>query len=301
MDLPEIDFGRVRSMGSGGQREAFEQFVCELAAEECPHPDAVFTRLHGAGGDGGVECFWALPDGGEYGWQAKFWVDGRNVDNAQLDGSVATALKVHPRLVRYTIAIPVDPTGPTAREGKSLHDKVYQAGGWLDEWNAAAAARGMTVEFRVEWRTNLVRRLRSVDTSGVRTRYWFDADVVTDAWWQNRLDDAIQAARPRYIPELSIDVPAVAAIAALCGDPTWQAAVADQIVALEDRLADVRRVADATLVADLSAVYATGNAVIIALEEDLAHLPDSDSRNANTLAPSASSRHRISRDSRNTR
>ncbi|MCA1671483.1 MAG: hypothetical protein LC799_04530 [Actinobacteria bacterium] len=35
-------------------------------------------------------------------------------------------------------------------------------------------------------------------------------------------------------------------------------------------------------------------------KQDLAHLPDSDPRNAHTLAPSASSRHRISRDSRNT-
>ncbi len=69
--------------------------------------------------------------------------------------------------------------------------------------------------------------------------------VVTDAWWQNRLDDAIQAARPRYIPELSIDVLTVAAIAALCGDPTWRAALVDQIVALQCRLADVRAAGDA--------------------------------------------------------
>ena len=35
--------------------------------------------------------------------------------------------------------------------------------------------------------------------------------------------------------------------------------------------------------------------------EDVAHLPDSDSRNPNTLAPSASARQSIPRDSRNTR
>jgi hypothetical protein len=49
---------------------------------------------------------------------------------------------------------------------KSLHDKVYQAGGWQDGWKAAATARGMAVEFRVEWQANLVTRLRAVDTSG---------------------------------------------------------------------------------------------------------------------------------------
>ena len=67
MDLPDIDFSRMRSGRAGGQREGFEDFVCELAAEDPPHPEATFVRLHGAGGDGGVECFWSLPDGTEDG------------------------------------------------------------------------------------------------------------------------------------------------------------------------------------------------------------------------------------------
>jgi hypothetical protein len=63
---------RIRATGRGGQREAFELFVCELAAADRPDPAAAFVRLDGAGGDGGVECFWTLPDGSEHGWQAKF-------------------------------------------------------------------------------------------------------------------------------------------------------------------------------------------------------------------------------------
>lgn len=91
-------------------------------------------------------------------------------------------------------------------------------------------------------------------------------DVVTDAWWQNRFDDAIQAARLRYVPELSIDVPAVAAIAALCGDPAWRAVLADQITALQGCLVNVRSAADDALVADLAAVWGTGDAVVTAWE-----------------------------------
>lgn len=34
----QIDFGRIRAMGSGGRREAFEQFVCELAARSALTP-----------------------------------------------------------------------------------------------------------------------------------------------------------------------------------------------------------------------------------------------------------------------
>ena len=53
---------------------------------------------------------------------------------------------------------------------------------------------------------------------------------------------------------------------------------------------------DGDLVARHARSYDTGQTI-----EDLAHLLDSDSRNPRTLAPSASSRHRIPRDSRNTR
>ncbi|MFD7625016.1 hypothetical protein ACFV7Q_03025 [Streptomyces sp. NPDC059851] len=223
MHLPDIDFTRIRALGAGGQRDGFEQFICELAAEESPHADATFVSLNGSGGDGGVECFWTLPDGSEVGWQAKFWVHQDDVDESQLNKSVTAALTVHPRIVQYTIAIPVDPTGPTARKGKSLQEKVYGEGGWLSNWRKEATELGVSVEFRIEWYTNLVTRLRKGDPSGARARYWFDSDVLPEHWWQNRLDDAVWAARPRYVPELRVDVPALDAIAALCGDPEWHA------------------------------------------------------------------------------
>ena len=264
MDLPDIDFSRMRSGRAGGQREGFEDFVCELAAEDPPHPEATFVRLHGAGGDGGVECFWSLPDGTEDGWQAKFWLGQGDVDKAQLDASVETALKVHPRLWRYTIAIPVDPTGPTARAGKSLYEKVYESGGWLDGWKKAADARGMTVEFRLCWGGDLITRLRQIDTNGIRTRYWFDADLLTEAWWQDRLRDGVEASRPRYIPELSVMVPAAASIAAQCGDPGWRAAVETRIAGLRDDLAGISRAEGHGR--DLAAVSSAVDRVVAALE-----------------------------------
>jgi hypothetical protein len=203
-----------------------------------------------------VECFWTLADGTEQGWQAKYWTAIDQVDKAQLDASVQTALDVHPKLTKYTIAIPVDPTGPTGRRGKSLLERIEEEGGWRDGWNAMAAGRGMTVEFHLEWRTPLITRLERADTSGVRTRYWFDADLLPPAWWGARLTEAIAAARPRYIPELTVTVPAADAIAALCGDPGWTEPLDRQAAALEECLSDLRRDADEALAADVGSVAA---------------------------------------------
>jgi hypothetical protein len=256
MRLPEIDFDQIRPVGGTGKREGFEQFVCELAADDAPSADARFTRLHGAGGDGGVECFWTLADGTEHGWQAKYWTAIDQVDKAQLDASVQTALNVHPKLTKYTIAIPVDPTGPTCRSGKSLLERIEEEGGWRDGWNTMAAERGMTVEFQLEWRTSLITRLQRADISGVRTRYWFDADLLPPAWWRARLAEAIAAARPRYIPELTVPVPAANAIAALCSDPGWTEPLDRQAAALEECLSDLRRDAEEALGADMGLVAA---------------------------------------------
>ncbi len=92
MNIPDIEFTRIRSLGPGGQRDGYEQFICQQVAQGPPTADAKFVSLHGAGGDGGVECYWMLPDGTEHGWQAKYWTTHADVDKAQLDKSVEAAL-----------------------------------------------------------------------------------------------------------------------------------------------------------------------------------------------------------------
>lgn len=259
VDLPDIDFTRIRSGGPAGQREGFEQFVAELAAEDPPADGATFVRIDGAGGDGGVECFWTLPDGSEEGWQAKYWTGRDQVDKGQLDNSVKVALEIHPRLTHYKVSIPVDPSGPTAREGKSLLEKINgddDEDGWLDGWHQMAADRDMEVTFEVVWRTDLITRLQRLPGSDVRTRYWFDVTVLADRWWQERLDEAIASSRPRYTPELSIRVRTSTALDAICGDAEWTSALRDLGARLEACITDLERDAPDAAGADLEAVAA---------------------------------------------
>lgn len=264
MEFPDIDFTRIRSLGPGGRRDGYEQFVCQQVAQEQPTADAKFVSLHGAGGDGGVECYWTLPDGTEHGWQAKYWITHEGVDKAQLDKSVKAALEQHPHLTKYTIAIPADPTGRTGK-GKSLLEKIEDPGGWLEGWKAKAAARGMTVGFEFEWATNIVNRLERLDTTGMQRRYWFDADVLAAQWWEDRLRLAVDAARPRYMPELNVEVPAAMSIAALCSDDEWWAVVSDQIDAINESARRIRNAKVGVLAADLNAALDVANKVAEAL------------------------------------
>lgn len=253
MNIPDIDFACVRSLGAGGQRDGYEQLICELVAQEPPHANAKFVSLHGAGGDGGVECYWTLPGGAEHGWQAKYWTSHADVDKSQLDASVKAALTNHPALTKYIIAIPADPTGPTGGKGKSLLEKINDPGGWLEGWQTMAAARGMTVAFEFEWATNIATRLTRLDASGAQRRYWFDADVLSRQWWIDRLQDATEAARPRYTPELNVDVPAARSIAALCSDDEWWQVVLGQVDELTDATQRLQHAGNDATAADLDA------------------------------------------------
>jgi hypothetical protein len=266
VNIPDIEFTRIRSLGPGGQRDGYEQFICQQVAQEPPTADAKFVSLHGAaGGDGGVECYGTPPDGTEHGWQAKYWTTHADVDKAQLDKSVEAALDQHPNLTKYTIAIPADPTDPTGGRGKSLLEKINDPGGWLEGWQSMATAHGMTVEFEFEWATNIVTHLECLDTTGIQHLYWFDADILAAQWWEDRLQEAIDAARPRYRPELNVEVPAARSIAALCSDDEWWAVVSDQIDEVNDSARHVRNAKDAVLAADLDAALDAATKVTDAL------------------------------------
>jgi hypothetical protein len=112
----EIDFKKIRPL-AGDRRNGFEEFCCQMAEKNVenvfpqnlvPHN---FHRKEGKSGDAGVECYYVLPDGAEWGWQAKYFVDSLGSTQwSQIDKSVKAALDGHSRLAQYTICLPINLT-----------------------------------------------------------------------------------------------------------------------------------------------------------------------------------------------
>ena len=197
--MQDFDFRRIAPRLSG-KCEAFEELCCQLARRTLPN-DANYVRLHGAGGDGGVECFAELPDGSKIGWQAKYVFD---VDFLirPLDSSLTTALKIHPTLTRYIVCFPFDPTGPTGRRGRSGQEKFKE---WRNKRESEAAAEGrkLTIE---AWPASKIRSLLlDLDVSGGLRLYFFDETVLTKEWFSNHLESVKVSAGPRYKPELNVE------------------------------------------------------------------------------------------------
>src|SRR5712691_9672961 len=82
------------------QNTAFEELCCQLASYEHAPPGSSFTRVGAP--DAGLECYWQTPTGDEWGWQAKFFISPPSESQLKdIDNSVRTVLKKHPKLTTY--------------------------------------------------------------------------------------------------------------------------------------------------------------------------------------------------------
>ena len=184
----------------GGKREAFEELCCQLAHRTLPE-EAAYTRLQGAGGDGGVECFADLPDGNRVGWQAKYVFD---IDAliAQATISLTTALSVHSTLTHYILCFPFDLTGPTARRGRSGQEKFED---WRKHHIDKAAIEGRQLAIEAWPASQLRSLLLDLDTAGGIRAFFFNHTVLSTDWFSAHLDSARVTAGPRYTPELNVE------------------------------------------------------------------------------------------------
>ncbi|MBR8841083.1 MAG: hypothetical protein DSM106950_45835 [Stigonema ocellatum SAG 48.90 = DSM 106950] len=212
----EINFQHIRPY-NGGLTDAFEELCCQIfhrlsdnSIQNFYLPQrSQFQRFRGAGGDGGVEALWILPNGNKWGLQSKYFEKDKLEASEfnQMKNSLETAVNNHPEITLYIYCIPFDTTGKKAegKRGKSQTEKLNK---WKEEQlkNLKSKNINLSIEFWTE--SKLRDYLLAVDKEGGLRRYWFDYEVMTNDWLKKRLNDAKVQAGKRYSPKLSVNVPA---------------------------------------------------------------------------------------------
>jgi len=207
----DIDFKQIRPL-NGDPKNGFEEFCCQMAEEDVKSQkgsDFVcqrFFRKEGKGGDAGVECYYALPDGAEWGWQAKYFIHGVGDSQwRQIDKSVETALKRHPRLERYTVCLPVNLTDFRSPKKKSQMDRWHEH---RKKWTQLSSGNGQKIEFVLWGESELRKQLLDLGDRGAGyIHYWFDEKILTTEWFRDRFEETKKDAGPRYTPEIHVDLP----------------------------------------------------------------------------------------------
>lgn len=194
-----INWNNIRAIE--GQREGFEELVCQLAGKEVIPKQVLFTRIGKP--DGGKECYWELSDGDIHCWQAKYFTNSLT-DNqwAQVDKSVKTAIDNHPKLKKYNVVIPVDRPDGKGR-GKSMLQK------WkvhVETWKNYATSKNMKVTFEYWGKHELETRLRKPENEGL-IYYFFNRTELSNQWFDTKNQESLDALGGRYTPELNFDLP----------------------------------------------------------------------------------------------
>jgi hypothetical protein len=273
MSQSSLKFRDLRT-AEHGIRDSFEEFCCQLfrRAPEV-HAHSRYRRVRGEGGDGGVEALWIAPNNGVWGLQAKFFTTLGAQQKAQLTKSVRQASANYPNLIRYTVCLPTNLTGRTgAKAGKPRRGQHEKLSEWIDEWSAELARRGRSVMFEIWDESELLGRLALADTTGGLTRYWFDKEALTPAWFSERLAEATVQAGPRYSPQFAVATPLDAAIQAFGRSEFWIKKVEELTKRYSDKLDWWRRTAAARnlqLVSSLPAGFTDEANMVLAHAESL--------------------------------
>ena len=195
-----VDWNSIRNW-KGSQSGGFEELCVQLARSATPE-NAKLTPTGTL--DAGVECYCVLPDGTEWGWQAKYFVSRlANTQWQQLDRSIRIALDRRPRLVRYYVCIPRD------RSDGRRANQTSEMDAWnarVAKWEGWAGDRGMNVEFVWWGSSELIDRLSHEEHTG-RRFFWFGQHEFSQNWFDLHLEESVNAAGARYTAEVHVDLP----------------------------------------------------------------------------------------------
>ena len=180
-----INWNRLRA--DPRANESFEELCCQLAYFEDVPEDSTYVRLNPP--DGGVECYWTLPDGSEWAWQAKYFHSIQDRQWTQIDKSVKRALSTHPNLKQYIICLPTNRSDARIAGRLSILDKWKNH---VEDWKKIR-----DIEF-VYWGSSEIERRLSREEQAGRRMYFFDEQILSQRWFRERCDKAIMEAGPRY-------------------------------------------------------------------------------------------------------
>lgn len=270
MQKVQIRFDAIREH-EGDQRKAFEEFVCQLAKRDRVPQAYEYRRVEGAGGDGGVECYWLRPDGTKRGYQAKYFLATKAIDWRQVDKSVKVALEKHPSLTEYVVAFACDLTDRSGSKGKG-------GTGWEKwearrlKWHKWAASKGRSVTF-VPWaKSEMVDAVVSSPDGRGLVLYWFDKQVFDQRWFQD-LFDRIQAdLGERFQPQDHVGVDVAKGFSGLRRDrhfldhlSAWfrDLPPLDRVVSAINRICGADTAPSAALIADYGALRRISDSVVL--------------------------------------
>ncbi|MED5244983.1 NACHT domain-containing protein [Priestia sp. LL-8] len=180
-----IDWSKLKPYDTD-QKRSFEELCYQITRVKFDN-EGIFTSVDDSGGGDGVEFYLTLPNGEEWGWQAKFYLDGRLVSGRKrsIVDSLEKSLKVHPNLKKWYLCIPMDLT---------VGEKE-----WFDNSLKDIIPEGVEIDLYFWGDSEFNYYLGTPELAGRKNYFFGDLELTMD-WFNNQVSNQLSAIKGKYNP-----------------------------------------------------------------------------------------------------
>jgi len=197
----EKQWNKLRSW-NGSVADAYEELCCQVARQfpEVP-PHSSFHR--NGKPDGGVEAYWTLQDGSQWGWQAKFF-DDFDKGLSAVNSSIEEARINYSSLCRYFVCMPYDLSAGREKQksNQTINTQRKKWDAFKQKWETSVP--GLILEY---WGSSEIFDFLHKEENAGRSHFWFNDEFLTKKQLRNWIDEVIANVGPRYSSEINVSVP----------------------------------------------------------------------------------------------
>ncbi|WP_414581190.1 hypothetical protein [Scytonema sp. PCC 10023] len=187
-----IDWSKLKHYKSD-KYKSFEELCFQIAKVLHGHKGR-FTSVDDSGGGDGIEFYMALPNGDEWGWQAKFYYPESRLSassrKSSIQGSLEKACKVHPALKKWFLCTPTNFT------------RDEQA--WFDKTLPKSIPENMEVEI-IHWGDSDFNNWLSEPRFNGKKNYFFGELELNIDWFRNQFAKQLAGISHKFNPVLHIE------------------------------------------------------------------------------------------------
>ena len=233
-----IDWSKLKVYENYKYR-SFEE-LCYQIAKGLYGEKGRFTSVDDSGGGDGVEFYLTLPNGEQWGWQAKYYVseyvsesDSANRLNASRKRSIKNSLKraceIHPSLKKWILCTP---TNFTTKEQD-----------WFKNTLPQSMPENMNVELEHWGNSEFNDWLSKPCFSGKRHYFFGELELDID-WFKRQFDKQMTGVGDKFDSSLHTETDVDAEIHALLADKAFGHQITEWIEELEEKLPDLKESID---------------------------------------------------------
>ena len=213
----------------GNKYRSFEE-LCYQIAKELYGKEGYFTRVDDSGGGDGIEFYLTLPNGDEWGWQAKFYYPDDRLSQSNrkqsIKDSLERACQVHPNLKKWILCTPTD---FTTKEQKWFKNILFQS-----------ILENMDVKLE-HWGDSDFNAWLSEPRFSGKLNYFFGEPELNMDWFKTQFKKEMAAVSEKFNPSLHTETRVDANLHALLGDEMFVGQITELIKKPKTELSDLER------------------------------------------------------------